>query len=276
MENIQKKELPDFIIVGTMKSGTTTLQHYLLNHDDISMPKKELHFFNRDSNFEKGLEYYRQLFLEDCEDELKIIGEKTPTYSYLPSVPKRIYDTTPNAKLIWILRNPIDRAYSNYLHALSGSVEWMSFENAIKKEPKRIEKNIFKGYRERGIYHQQIERFLKYFPNNQMYYLLFEDLIKNPKTEVNRLLDFLGTSNHKNISLKLPHKNKSSFPRFPILQYGVRKFLGKNNLIYKGVSRWTVKKKKISDELRIQLREFYKPHNEKLSEMIGKDLSIWN
>lgn len=112
---IDNKGQVDFIIVGAMKSGTSSLAFHLSNHPDIYMPESEVHFFNDDEAYEKGYQHYLNQF-EYLQN--KIVGEKTPTYSYLKKCPERIYDFNANVKLIWIFRNPVDRAYSNYWHAV--------------------------------------------------------------------------------------------------------------------------------------------------------------
>lgn len=160
--------LPDFIIVGTMKAGTTSLAHYLKQHPQIFMPNREVHFFNNEDNYKKGVKWYKKQFKKASNDS--VIGEKTPTYSYLKKVPKRIHDILPEVKLIWIFRNPVDRTYSNYWHAYKKGMERLSFEKAIKNEKQGIKENIFYGYKKRSIYVEQVKRYLKFFPKNKMFF----------------------------------------------------------------------------------------------------------
>ena len=102
---------PSFLIVGALKAGTTTLTDELVKHPEIGVPVKELHFFN--ANYEKGLAWYEQQFGR-CSEQ--IVGEATPTYGYHPHLPKIIKRDYPNVKIIWILRDPVFRSYSNYVH----------------------------------------------------------------------------------------------------------------------------------------------------------------
>src|SRR6056297_2017481 len=118
----------DFIIVGAMKAGTSSLAFHLSNHPNICMPLKEAHFFNIKDHYEQGSEYYK-IFFKDCESK-KLWGEKTPTYSYLRKVAPLIKEYNPDIKLIWILRNPVKRSYSNYWHAFKKGVEDLSFKKA--------------------------------------------------------------------------------------------------------------------------------------------------
>lgn len=105
--------LPNFLIVGAARAGTTSLYYYLKQHPDVFMsPKKEIDFFDVDKNFEKGLDWYERYF--EGYTGQKAIGEASPLYMYLEKVPKRIAKVIPDVKLIFILRNPVDRAYSHY------------------------------------------------------------------------------------------------------------------------------------------------------------------
>ena len=105
--------LPNFVIIGAQKSGTTSLSYYLQEHPEIYVYPKEIHFFDdRDGTYEHGLEFYSGFFAES--QGAKAIGECTPCYIYAEQPPERMYEAIPNAKLILIARNPVDRAYSNY------------------------------------------------------------------------------------------------------------------------------------------------------------------
>ncbi len=102
-------EAPDFLIVGTMKSGTSSLRHYLSQHPQIAIPAREIHFFDRDDTYARGPAWYLGRLARDRTANTTIVGEKTPTYSYDPKVPARIHRDFPGVKLVWIFRNPVDR-----------------------------------------------------------------------------------------------------------------------------------------------------------------------
>ncbi|MDZ7692679.1 MAG: sulfotransferase [Balneolaceae bacterium] len=108
-------QYPGFLIVGAMKAGTTTLMRYLVRNPYIAIPNNEIHYFDKESNYRKGLDWYKKKF--SASESTQIIGEKTPTYSYDPKVPARIYKDFPDCKIVWLFRNPVDRTYSNYIHA---------------------------------------------------------------------------------------------------------------------------------------------------------------
>lgn len=278
MENI-----PHFIIVGTMKSGTSSLMLHLRNHKDIHLPKYELHFFNRDKNFLKGKEWYENQLIAHKNEDVKIIGEKTPTYSYQKNVAQRIYNCYPNVKLIWIFRNPVARCYSNYLHAVRLGADDLSFKQAIEYEEKRKQKNIFLAYKDRSIYYTQVEHFLKFFPKDQMHFILFEELI-NPslRRKIFRdLFAFLGVD-FENFEYKDEIKNKTLKPRFPKTYNLARKLniyqFGAVQQILKQLNFGARKKTfaAIPNDVSKELYQFFKLHNEKLSKIIEKDLSIWD
>ena len=136
--------LPDFIVIGCQKCATTSLYDYLIQHPNISSAtEKEIHFF--DSNYNVGITWYRSFFptvfskqFSKLRKEKFVTGEASPMYIFNPIVSKRILSILPNVKLIAILRNPIDRAYSHYNMQVKNGYETLSFEEAIKNEEKRI------------------------------------------------------------------------------------------------------------------------------------------
>ncbi|MGC9309020.1 MAG: sulfotransferase family protein [Thermoplasmatota archaeon] len=180
---------PDFIIGGAQKSGTTTLLRQLQKHPSIYAPRQELHFFasrNEEpmGTWELGIEWYRRQF----PDHVAVTGEKTPNYLYNPRSPQRIYDIIPGVKLIFILRNPVDRAYSQYImkYRNDGTRDYGSFEKAIQQPNCE--------YLERGIYWKQLERYQKLFHENQMLILVLDELKNNPKNVYHRIYDFLNVA----------------------------------------------------------------------------------
>ncbi|MGA1868177.1 MAG: sulfotransferase family protein [bacterium] len=279
----QTDQIPHFIIVGAMKSGSSSLMHHLRNHKKIHTPSKELHFFNNDNNYRKGLNWYIKKILEKKNPEAEIFGEKTPSYSYQKNVAERIYQNCPDSKIIWIFRNPVERTYSNYLHSFKQGKDLLCFEDAIKMEEKRIKSNIWYGYKTRSIYHLQVERFLKFFPKEQMFFLLFDDLIKLYSSDhvLNELFGFLGISEEEFTFVK-EFRNKTILPRFPSLLFYSRKWGLYNFTIFRRLLKiinFYHKKPgytKMSLEIREELKNFFKPHNQKLGLLINKNLDKWN
>lgn len=172
----------DFIIIGSMKSGTTTLNEYLDSCDEIEMcHPKEPQFFSR--YYDKGINYFDSLFSNDN----RIKGEASTCYSRFPEykdVPEKIFNYNPDIKLIYILRNPIDRAYSHYCHnVLTDDIQYKSFEEALE-----VSNEIVSSSK----YMMQIEQYLKYFKQTQLLMLDFDDLKNNPRKVINDVLLFVG------------------------------------------------------------------------------------
>lgn len=231
-------QLTNFICVGAQKSGTTTLHDILNQHPEICLPTdKETKFFQRDDRFNKGLEYYKEHFSVNLNH--KIIGEIDPEYMYFNYVPKRIYDTLgAETKLIFLLRNPIDRAFSHFLMSKKRGYEDLSFSDAILMESERILKDDSQSdfsisnhlnfsYLDRGYYSTQINEYLKYFNKENMLFVLFEDeLIADRQTTIRKILSFLNVATNFDGSIYI----KSNIKK----RYRIKLFaqvLGKHNLV---------------------------------------------
>ncbi|MFK7907395.1 MAG: sulfotransferase [Chitinophagales bacterium] len=270
---------PDFIVVGAMKAGSSTLSFHLGNHSHIAIPQKEVHFFDRDKNYEKGTQWYSKVLSGELNASTLLIGEKTPTYCYLPKVAARIYEHYPDVKLVWIFRNPIKRAYSNYWHAYKNGFDLLSFKEAVKQEPERIKQDIRYGYLERSKYASQIQHYLSFFPKEQMYFLLFEDLIKSPIEEMDKVFDFLNIAKDGFV-LKKDLKNPTLIPRWLYPLYLTRKLTGPHNVLFKVLKKiLTIGVKPgyppLSKELEDKLLDYFHASNLELQSLIEKDLSIW-
>jgi hypothetical protein len=274
-----QRDKPDFIIVGAMKSGTTSLGFHLRNHKNVCIPKGELHYFDRRSNLQKGEDWYIQQLLRGCKEETLVVGEKTPTYCYLPEVAGRIHRFAPDVKLIWIFREPVSRAYSNYLHAYREGATRLSFDEAIAREKELIQENRFFGYLERSRYYLQVERFLKYFKMEQMHFMLFEELIRDTQEELERLFDFLGVPVEGFEYIDEP-RGTTVHPRWQRSVWLARRIFGRGAIF--GSVRFlnTFLKApgypELPDETREKLMPIFKDDNEKLARLIGKDLSCWS
>jgi hypothetical protein len=183
--------LPDFLIIGAAKAGTTTLYHYLKLHPRIWMAtyKEPCFFDSTDSNSRKGLDWYCSLF-EDAQ-EGQLCGEASTNYTRWPTVPDTpplIASLLPSAKLIYIMREPVQRAYSHFVHRYEkerfpGQPFTMSFEEYIESDPMVIQSSD---------YLTQIEKYLEIFPRQSLLLLVFEDFMKNPIPSLKKVFDFLG------------------------------------------------------------------------------------
>jgi hypothetical protein len=270
---------PDFLIVGTMKSGTTSLGYHLGRHESICIPRGEVHFFDRDANFRRGPEWYRKTLLRHGTERTRVFGEKTPTYSYQPNVAARIHGLFPDVKLIWIFREPVSRAYSNYLHAFREGAIRMRFEDAVAREAELIREDIFFGYLERGRYYKQVERFLELFPRENMHFMVFEEFVRDTRRSLLELFRFIGVSEEGFRYADEP-RGKTVLPRYQPSVWLARRIAGRGALF--GAIRWlnTIGQPAgypaLPEEIRLRLAETFAADNEKLSRLIDRDLSIWN
>jgi predicted DCC family thiol-disulfide oxidoreductase YuxK len=180
--------LPDFLIIGAAKSGTTTLFRYLGKHPQVFVPKeprdKEPNFFGMDEKYARGLSYYASLF--DGTQPHQICGEASTDYAKWPRFPEsaaRIAQTLPHVKLIYIMRNPIDRAYSYYVHINRNQPVEESFEDYICRTTEALDASN---------YMLQIQQYLLYFPKEQFLFLLMEDLIQHPAATLAQVCRFIG------------------------------------------------------------------------------------
>ena len=199
--------LPNFIIIGAQKSGTTSLYHYLNQHPEVFMsPIKETHFldYGDGKRMDGGrgrvpgppvtsFEQYESLFDGVCGE--KAVGEATPTYIYLPDSPGLIRHHMPGAKLVAILRDPVDRAYSAFQHAVrNGKEPLRDFAAALAEEDRRVERNwhpIF-HYKTRGFYHAQLTRYGDALEEDRLRVYLYEDLRNDQLGLMRDIFGFLG------------------------------------------------------------------------------------
>lgn len=172
----------DFIGIGAQKSGTSWIYACLYEHPEICTPIKEIHFFSRD-RFSKGKNWYEHQF-RNCAAGL-LRGEFSTSYLYSRTAPAAIKSLYPDAKLIAVLRNPVDRAYSQYHNAIKAGeiIPDLPFAQYVKDEPSVVEQ---------GLYHEQLTRYRAAFPEDQMLVLLYEDIATDPVAFMRHIYDFLG------------------------------------------------------------------------------------
>lgn len=257
--NAKSRALPYFIIVGAQKAGTTSLYSYLTQHPNI-LPSlgKEVNYFNW--NYKKGINWYRANFplLEPDVRRLKgkeppfYTGEASPYYMFYPYAMERILRTLPSVRIIMMLRNPVDRAYSSYQHQRWKRREKYSFEEAIDREPPRLEPEITKimrdenyfsynhahfAYLARGVYVDQVKRCLELFPKDQVLIIESERFFANSSAIYAEVLEFLGLSKSKLTAYE--NVNPKNY-------------------------------KKMCPETRERLVEYYLPHNRRLYEFLDR------
>ena len=177
--------LPNLAIIGGQKCGTTSLHYYLSLHPQISMSiEKELNFFIAERNWIRGVEWYKSNF--DAEAEVR--GESSPNYTWYPvwkGVPERMYSIVPEAKLIYVLRDPIERMISEYVHRYAEGRENRSVSDALVDLGRR-------GYVYRSRYYMQLEQYLEYFPESSILILTQEELQRRRLQILQTVFRFLG------------------------------------------------------------------------------------
>ncbi|MFN0275510.1 MAG: sulfotransferase family protein [Chitinophagales bacterium] len=198
MQNIKHT----FICIGAQKAGTTTLSDILSQHSDIYIPPiKETKFFLFDEDYAKGLTFYNETYFNTYKGQ-KAVGEFDPDYLLFPGTARRIADTLgTDLKIMVVLRNPADRAYSHYLMTKKKGLEPLSFLEAIEHETKRKgdkkQQKIY-AYLERGYYGAQLQEFMSIFPKENFLILLFdEDIIRNRESTIESIQQFLGVHYEK-------------------------------------------------------------------------------
>lgn len=182
------------IIIGAMKSGTTSLFKFMSQHPDIISTKRtETHFFSK--QFEKGLDFYNSLW-PDVDPENRLYLEATPGYykSHLhDDIPQKIYESYPKARLLFILRNPLNRLESNYRQYINDSGNKEGINNHLPEDLVQS-----------SMYFYQVEKFLKYFTKDQIQIIKTSDLNRNPQDTLNKVCDYLNISTHnfKDLTVK--------------------------------------------------------------------------
>lgn len=290
---------PNFFIVGAAKSGTTSLWMYLKKHPNIYMPPtletKEPAFFCNIYGY-RDFDAYLGLFADAKEE--KVVGEASTAYLTSPESAAWIREVYPEAKIIIILRNPIERAYSLYNWMIREGYEWIApFEKALIAEKDRLADQHFKYhnpeyyynylYVDSGLYAAQIERYLKTFPREQLHVILFEALKTNPVATTQRVYDFLGVDSSFIPQTKV--HNKAQIPLSVPAQYFIKqrllRYLYKiripaaarihraafaTNLFLGGV-----RSTPLSATTQRNLHEHYKDDIQKTASLINRDLTAW-
>jgi len=214
------RSLPDFLIVGAQRGGTTSLYRYLARHPAVvpAVLNKGVHYF--DTGFDHGIDWYRSHFPSDLYRAYVrrrtgvsnvITGEGSPYYIFHPLAPSRIAEVLPNNRSILVLRDPVARAYSHYQHEVARGFETLSFDEALEREDERLageESRMIEdptyysfshqhhSYVARGMYMDQIERWLRFFPREQLLVLEAEALFAQPDATFREVLRFLGLQEH--------------------------------------------------------------------------------
>jgi hypothetical protein len=271
--------LPNFIVIGPGKTGTTWLYQCLAAHPDVCLAHhtKETVFFA--DFYDRGLGWYEKFF-EGCTGAT---GEVSNTYFFTPEAPARIQACLPGVKLITFLRNPVDRVLSLYLFRLRNGLVKGSLDEVLAADPSMIEQNFFD---------EHLARWLALFPREQVFVALFDDLKRDPASLLRNIYDFIGADPDFVPPAASERVLEASAPRNAGMFHVLKRFalwLRRND--FHRVLTWAKTnplvmrmltkpieggdKPKMSPETRARLMAIYRPHIARTSELIGRDLSGW-
>jgi len=270
--------LPSFLIIGAMRSGTSSLAYYLRDHPQVFMARnKELHYFT--DRFDRGIDWYRHQFAGGAG--YATVGEATPTYMYDPIAVERMAAVLPDAKLVAVLRNPVDRAYSHYWHQVEKGRETVSFAEAVAAEADRIagrsgwDRRAW-AYVDKGRYREQLKCVCALYPRDALHVILFEDLRDHPDAAFASVCEFLGVdADHAPPTLGRvvnPHiRVRSEWVRRTTrtLPKRLRDLVGR-------VNAPPTEYPPMDPETRAMLTRRFKPENDALAAWLERDLSVWD
>lgn len=295
---------PNLFIVGAMKSGTTSLYHYLSKHPEIFFPDvKEPHYYALNGMDELiggngDAKRYKDTFVTSKKDYLELYrdaasfkyrGDGSAMYLYFKECASRIKKESEDARIIISIRNPLERAYSSYKHLVRDGREDLTFENALSVESQRIDNKYLPiwYYVQAGMYHDQIEKFYSVFGKDKVKVVLYEELKSDSQSVVSELFEFLNLSDLKKLDtstiynasgvpknrtfqsiITSDHPIKKSFVK--LIPKGMRDKL-KSNLQSMNFQKFP----SMQEETRAFLHEQFKEDVHKLSNLIDMDLNKW-
>ena len=242
--------LPNFMCLGAAKSGTTTLYDILRQHPDLYIPSfKEPHFFDIPENYKNGIKWYEKTYFKNANQ--KIVADFTPSYFFDEEAPKRIFESLGGElKFVVILRNPLDRAYSHYLHSKRDLYEKQDFGEALKLESSRLQQYqnqadylsyLRHSYIHQGLYSKMLKRYLQYFSLDNFLFINFEDeFLQEKDLTIQKVLHFLEIDSSILLNIDI-RSNPASKERSKILKRMMKK-----------TGWWRVLLKKIIPSLKIR------------------------
>lgn len=257
-----KKRLPQCLVIGVRKAGTRALLTYLNIHSDIVTKGREMHYFDDDTinhMSNESLEAYRKDMPYSFEHQLTI--EKTPAYFTEPDVPERVYRMNNSIRLLLVLREPVERTHSDYLQITEGKIaknkEYFSFEEHVFDKNGNINRS-YKGI-SRSVYHKHLKRWLGFFSLNQIFIVDSAELVKNPASVMYEIENFLGLAHEIKPSNFYFNKTKGFY---------CVKTESQQKCLAESKGR---KHPELDPDVVYKLKRFFRPHNQKLYAMIGRD-----
>jgi hypothetical protein len=272
-----ERRLPDFLIVGVQKGGTSSLAASLGNHPDVYVLGGEGHFFDRDFIWEQGLDAYAAMFRGHRGQA--VMGENTPMYASHPEVPARIASSLPEVRLIWLFRNPVDRAYSHYWLAVAKGRERETF---ARRMAATMAGDCTSPYLVRGRYAEEVERYLERFDRSQVLFLLSDRFQSEPRSVLKDTCRFLGVTTDVDFDEVYLERNSTRIPKSLRLQaWGswvcFRDGQLRRERLWKAINRLNLRPgyPPMDPATRRTLEEYFAPLNGRLADLIGLDVSAW-
>jgi hypothetical protein len=275
--------LPGFFIGGAQKSGTTTLHFRLKAHPQVFIPDRpqEIHFFDDPRNFARGLLWYEGLFAGWSGQPA--VGQTSPLYLYDPLVAARIRDVIPEARFLFVLRNPVERAHSHYWHSVKKGYEPLELAPALEAEADRIRQGGTlrrdHSYVDRGRYAPQLRRYFECFGRERVLVLLYDELVRDPDRLERSCARFLGIDPDAFPPRdRSAARNASQLPRLRWLQRATAPWRRSAPRIAAVVDRLNLRTAPypaLDPALRARLAAIFEPEIRELEKLLELDLSSW-
>jgi hypothetical protein len=278
----------DLMIVGAQKAGTTSLKNYLSEHPEINAHiQTEFSFFIKDEEYNKGFDYAYDSQFQKKATANKLIA-KNVAMSLSDEGLQRLQEHNPNVKIVFIMREPVERAYSSYTMAVKDGWMKRDFNEVLACiKNKNYDDQLYRFFIKHSYYPEQIERILKYFPASNVLYLRFEDLKENPIKVCEKVFNFLGIRSEFKPHVDIKH-NVTKTIKYKGIQKITTKLRNENNLfkkiaktvlpykVFNGLSQYIVKANESEKEfppLAVETKEFLYQHfqssNKKLEYLTG-------
>lgn len=262
--NLLQRRLPNAIIIGARKAGTRALLEFLKIHPNIKACSVEVHFFDNSNKYQLGLDWYRQQMPESRPEDITI--EKTPAYFVTDEAPERVFQMSHTVKLIVILRDPTERAISDYVQIKLKKLGVLRpFEKFVTKDKEETVLRTTINAVQIGVYIKHLRKWLKYFPRSQLHFVSMEELTTNPTTELQAIEKFLNIKPFFRKDQFYINQTKG-FPCFSKYVEG-KKYRNSGCLSDSKGRPHPV----IRDDIRELLQDYYRPYNKELYEEVERD-----